>query len=306
MPAPKAQVQPKPSTTKVAAAVTSAPVVAAASSSKTVEESKSAEPIYKWIEDIDSATLMVKDLSAQPAIGLKCEGTVINADGRICVIALSTPQRVYLLDCVAFKHRKFGPDSAEETSESLFENSGLKEFLQNEETIKVMHDARFDSTALYHSYGVKLTKIFDTQMAQYMKQVESGVAAPKLQGPLGDLLVQVNSIKGFNAKKLEMDKLNKTHPKLWATRPLQEKLRDYLVEETQHLLSIYHYFDQNLNQQSKGKMVILDHSQINALLPNHAKTDAPKDTKTNVNLDKLVTKTLQELVVINKRALSGK
>jgi len=213
---------------------------------------------------------------------------------------------VYLLDIVAFKHRKFGPDSALETTESLFEESGLKEFLSNEETLKVCYDCRLDSTALYHQFGVKLIRVFDIQMAAYLKQIDSGIAAPKLQTPLGELLVQHASIKGFNAKFLEMTKMNKTHPKSWSTRPLEVKLRDYLIEETIHLLALYNVFNTTLTAPAKSKLSLLNHSQINALLPNHAKTIPPKDVKTNPNLDKVVLKATQELTVINKRLLTGK
>jgi len=272
---------------------------------KVVEEKKQ-EVGFQLIEDVESATAMVKDLSAQPAIGLKCEGNAVAADGRVSLIALSTPQKVYLIDIIAFKHRKFGPDSAMETTEQLFEESGLKDFLSNEETIKVCHDCRLDSTALYHQFGAKLTTVFDTSMAAYLKQVDSGIATPKLVVPLGELLATHCGVKGFNAKQLEQTKANKTHPKSWSTRPLDAKLRDFIVEETSHLLALYQTLNGVLSAHSKTKIQLLNHSQINALLPTHAKTAAPKDAKTNPNLDKTVMKAMQELTVANKKILTGK
>lgn len=272
---------------------------------KPVEEKKQ-EVGFQIIEDIESATAMVKDLSAQPAIGLKCEGNAVAADGRVSVIALSTPQKVYLLDIIAFKHRKFGPESAMETTEALFEDSGLKDFLSNDTTIKVLHDCRIDSTALYHQFGAKLTTVFDTSMAAYLKQIDSGIAQPKLAVPLGELLATHCGVKGFNAKQLEQTKANKTHPKSWSTRPLDAKLRDYIVEETSHLLQLYQALNSSLSAHSKAKMAVLNHSQINALLPNHAKTAPPKDPKTNPNLDKTVMKAMQELTLSSKKILTGK
>lgn len=67
-------------------------------------------------------------------------------------IQVATPKKVYLFDVLKGGDR-------------LFFDRGLRYLLESTKIMKVMHDCRKDSEALFFQYGVTLRGVWDSQIA---------------------------------------------------------------------------------------------------------------------------------------------
>ena len=165
-----------------------------------VRTKDSSELVAREIEMIDSREKCLEALPllmAERAVGLDCEGVGLGRWGRLCLLQLSTPDKVFLFDPL-----RDGVVSA------------LSPVLTSGRVIKVMHDCREDVSALYHQFGIIPDGIYDTQIAHFM-QLEQNNYAP-YQISLNDLLVKVMGF-GNQAQKVVSDRMKKDS-KIWFFR----------------------------------------------------------------------------------------
>lgn len=78
------------------------------------------------------------------------EGVGIGRFGVICWIAIATNEHVFLLDMCSL-----GPAGIE---------AGIGKIFTDPNILKITHDCRFMSDALFHRYDLKLENVFDTQV----------------------------------------------------------------------------------------------------------------------------------------------
>ncbi|XP_070558747.1 egalitarian protein homolog [Ptychodera flava] len=97
----------------------------------------------------------VNELLAEKVIGVDCEGECLGITGRLTLVQISTVQGdVFLIDIIADRDKH-----------AMFYLGRLKELLESPDVVKVFHNCRSDSAALYCQFGVTLRNVFDTECA---------------------------------------------------------------------------------------------------------------------------------------------
>uniref|UniRef100_A0A0G4HYI2 3'-5' exonuclease domain-containing protein n=1 Tax=Chromera velia CCMP2878 TaxID=1169474 RepID=A0A0G4HYI2_9ALVE len=107
----------------------------------------------RFIDSKDAAQKAVASLMEAASVAVDCEGVSLGRFGRLCLLQMATDSEVFLLDTLR--------DGVVDT---------VAPVLTSTEILKVMHDCREDSSALFHQHGVELRNVFDTQVAHLMSQ----------------------------------------------------------------------------------------------------------------------------------------
>eukprot|EP01066_Platyproteum_vivax_P021227 Platyproteum_vivax@DN9252_c0_g1_i1.p1 len=110
----------------------------------------------------------------------------------------------------------------------------LAPILQNPHLVKVMHDCREDSSALYNQFGIQLKNIYDTQVAH--KILLEREQYPGIQISLNDLLLK--TLKISNLKKTPTDGKMDHDSNLWFYRPINQDLIEYAIQDVLHLTAV--------------------------------------------------------------------
>jgi exonuclease 3'-5' domain-containing protein 1 len=109
----------------------------------------------------------------------------------------------------------------------------LKKFFESDRVVKVIHDCRNDSAALYFQHGVTLNNAFDTQVAHsVIQQQNAGKPAYKSKFVSLNLLCELygNGVI-VNPKKESMKKNYRKDQKYWSRRPLNEDMIFYAASD---------------------------------------------------------------------------
>lgn len=102
----------------------------------------------------DLFTKAVRDIKAEPAIGLSVEGAMFGRHSKVSLLSIATPSRAFVFDMCAL-------------GDAAFDN-GLRDILETEEIEKVIHNCRLVSDCLHHKHHVTICNVFDTQVADLM------------------------------------------------------------------------------------------------------------------------------------------
>ena len=95
-----------------------------------------------------------RELAAHPHIGVDTETTSLDPyRGRIRLLQLATPTKVYVLDLFELPPNALAP---------------IKDVLQADRPVKVLHNAKFDAKMLLHHFGIELGRLFDTMLASQL------------------------------------------------------------------------------------------------------------------------------------------
>jgi len=111
----------------------------------------SSEAIPVIISSEAEAEAICQRALTMKAIGIDCEGSNLSRKGRIYLVQICLGREVYLFDLECL-----------EIASKIA--SHLQKVLENPSVVKVMHDCRMDSDALYHQFNIKLQNVFDTQV----------------------------------------------------------------------------------------------------------------------------------------------
>ncbi|XP_007908852.1 piRNA biogenesis protein EXD1 isoform X1 [Callorhinchus milii] len=165
-------------------------------------------------------------IKQQSVIGVAVEGVDVCRFGKLCWLQIATKSQIYLFDisllgAVAFKN-------------------GLAMILTDSNILKVIHDCRLVSDCLYHQYGVDLTNVFDTQVADVLQfSLETGGLLPSCVSTFEESLVCHLSLLppkvSFLQYRAQMVKVN---PRVWASRPLSPCLLRIAALEVRYLLPL--------------------------------------------------------------------
>ncbi|XP_030415367.1 piRNA biogenesis protein EXD1 isoform X3 [Gopherus evgoodei] len=93
-------------------------------------------------------------IKKQSVLGVAAEGVNLCRHGRLCWLQVATRSRVFLFDIFFLGPRVF--------------KNGLQVVLEDKNILKVMHDCRLISDCLSHQYGIILSNVFDTQVADVL------------------------------------------------------------------------------------------------------------------------------------------
>ncbi|KAA8582281.1 hypothetical protein FQN60_009021 [Etheostoma spectabile] len=107
--------------------------------------------IDEFQEKFGSAVMHIKK---QHVIGVGADGVEVFKHGRLCWLQIATKSKVYLFDILILGARAF--------------KNGLSMILESKHILKVIHDCRAIAGCLIAQFGVKLTNVFDTQVADVM------------------------------------------------------------------------------------------------------------------------------------------
>jgi hypothetical protein len=147
-------------------------------------------------------------------IALDLEGVDLSRAGRISIVQVSTPARCFLIDVLGK-----GPDD--------LVVCWLRSLLQSENILKVIHDSRMDSDALFHLLKIELVNVHDTSCWQAV------IGIPDTS--LNDTLRFHNL-----APNIERDKsVYQRNHAFWATRPLTRQMLDWASGDVQFMFDLY-------------------------------------------------------------------
>ncbi|XP_068132447.1 piRNA biogenesis protein EXD1-like [Hyperolius riggenbachi] len=171
--------------------------------------------------------LAISHIQCQPAIGIAAAGTNVCRHGKLCWLQVASKSHVYLFDITIL-----GP--------TVFQR-GLKTVLEDENVIKVIHDCRGLSDCLYHQYGVALSNVFDTQVADiFLFHMDTGGFLPQRPSTLEECLSKrLNLPHSLLSALTHAQGIVKDNQLLWSLHPMPHSLQKALALETFYVLSLH-------------------------------------------------------------------
>lgn len=180
-----------------------------------------------------------------PAIGFDCEGVRLGRYGRLCLLQIATQDGGVFI-CDALKNGVV---------------EGLAPLLESRGVVKVVHDCREDSSALFHQHGVRLQSVFDTQAANMAIMKRRGERIR--QCSMAEFLRTKLSVhERSDLADVKQAMLNDA--KLWSRRPLTGILLRYLLHDANRLLPLRKAFLQDIHRGGHQQEVLLRKDVVNA------------------------------------------
>ncbi|CAK9102185.1 unnamed protein product [Durusdinium trenchii] len=159
-------------------------------------------------------------------IALDCEGVRLGRFGRLSLMQMQDEDGQVML-CDALR-----PGIVE----------AFRPLLESPSVVKVIHDCREDSSALYHQHGIGLRGIFDTQVAH--ASLERAAGREAYQASASELLQKYLNIDPDDS---ELKSLMLEDPQLWGRRPLSKALVSYAVRSVAYLLPLHELLMEKTN-----------------------------------------------------------
>ena len=153
-------------------------------------------------------------LSCQ-VLALDCEGVDLGRCGELSIIQVSSRNnRCYIFDVLKL----------DKTSHIVL---FLKRLLENTNIVKIVHDVRMDSDALYHCLGIRLHNVHDTQ------------AWDKIIHGREDNL-NITLLRNKCTPNEERDRnVYRVNNRFWAERPITQTMIDWASGDVKYLFDLY-------------------------------------------------------------------
>jgi len=168
--------------------------------------------------------------------------SLVSLVARLCLLQVSTGTKTFIFDVCALGEQVF--------------SCGLKEILESERIIKVFHDCRYDSDALWWLYGIRLRNVLDTQVAFRILREQQGYSK---QLPVKFITL----LRRFVNEKISPDilELKKSLKKrfsedrnFWLRRPIPREALIYAAYDVKKLLEIASNILQSLSERNKKRV----------------------------------------------------
>ncbi|KAK6110647.1 3'-5' exonuclease family protein [Brugia pahangi] len=193
------------------------------------------------------------DSMEERVIGVDFKTVTLGVQGEefLSLVVLATTMQIVVFDVVH--------------SDTILLESGVKEILESETIIKVIHDAKRVATLLAHRYAINLRKIFDTQVAHAILQYE------KFGKAVSDMCTMsfVNLRRVYYPQSIMMSDVTPrklTHLPSWGLRPITEDFLVTVVEEAHCLVTVlYRMISAML---PKHLLALFEEKCLKALIPN--------------------------------------
>ncbi|XP_063764551.1 piRNA biogenesis protein EXD1 isoform X2 [Eleginops maclovinus] len=168
----------------------------------------------------------VMDIKAQHVIGVGANGVGVFEHGRLCWLQIATKSKVYLFDILVLGPRAF--------------KNGLAMILEKKHTLKVIHDCRALAGCLIAQFGVKLTNVFDTQVADVMCfYSNTGGLLPNRVSTLQEVVSLHLKVPSYQLLSLQMmSQLTKEEREMWYKRPCPVPLLKVMALSVIHLQTL--------------------------------------------------------------------
>ena len=170
----------------------------------------------------------VETLETCARVGLSCEGKMLGRHGKLCWVALSTEDDVFMFDIISL-------------GEDVFK-FGLRHILQEGSIKKIVHDARFIADCLHHQYGVEIVNMYDTMVGDQVllnQQVFEGFLPSNFRS-LSTLLRDYLGIEDYH---IFYPRYRRTHleqdTSVWETRPASQCLLLGAARNCLYLQALY-------------------------------------------------------------------
>ncbi|XP_053141783.1 piRNA biogenesis protein EXD1 isoform X2 [Hemicordylus capensis] len=179
--------------------------------------------IDQFQKKFGSAMLHIKK---QNVCSIAAEGVSLCRHGKLSWLQVATRSQVFLFDVFLLGARVF--------------KNGLQMVLEDQSILKVIHDCRWLSDCLSHQYGIMLSNVFDTQVADVLHfSMETGGFLPHRIRTLQECLIQhlrmpYKSVYFLERRQHAVEK----DPEIWFVRPLPPALLNVLALETAYLLPL--------------------------------------------------------------------
>ncbi len=112
------------------------------------------ESSHTLVTDAAGLETCLEDVARHPVVGLDTETTGLDPfTSRVRLVQFATPERAYLIDCFAF---------------DALGHPRLREVLEADRPVKILHNAKFDVRMLGHHAGIRPRGLFDTYLASQL------------------------------------------------------------------------------------------------------------------------------------------
>ncbi|XP_059675906.1 piRNA biogenesis protein EXD1 [Gavia stellata] len=190
----------------------------------------------------------VLHLKQQSVVSIAGEGVNLCRHGKLSWLEIATKSRVFLFDIFLL-----GPQA--------FKN-GLQMVLEDKNILKVMHDCRWISDCLFHQYGVLLSNVFDTQVADALQfSMATGGFLPHRVCTLQECVMQHLKIPSkWDAIMKSRQQMASANPDIWFWRPFPASLLKALALKAMDLLLLHSSLMDNL----MSDLTAVVHGYLNA------------------------------------------
>ncbi|KAM8917572.1 piRNA biogenesis protein EXD1, partial [Spinachia spinachia] len=168
----------------------------------------------------------VMHIKGQHVIGVAADGVELFKHDRLCWLQIATKKKVYLFDILILGDRAF--------------KNGLSMILENVHILKVIHDCRAIAGCLSAQFGVKLSNVFDTQVADVMGfSSKTGGLLPNRVSTLQEVLTLHLKVPPSQLSSLQIkSQLTKEEREILYKRPCPRTLLKVMALSVIHLLPL--------------------------------------------------------------------
>uniref|UniRef100_A0A6J0TQH6 PiRNA biogenesis protein EXD1 isoform X4 n=1 Tax=Pogona vitticeps TaxID=103695 RepID=A0A6J0TQH6_9SAUR len=129
-------------------------------------------------------------IKKQTVCGIAAEGVGLCRHGKLSWLQVATRSQIFLFDIFLLGARAF--------------KNGLQMILEDRNVLKVIHDCRWLSDCLSHQYGILLSNVFDTQVADVLQfSKETGGFLPHCISTLQECLMRYLKMPYKNVSFME-------------------------------------------------------------------------------------------------------
>ncbi|XP_045503175.1 egalitarian protein homolog [Colias croceus] len=203
----------------------------------------------------ESATLidsiMNPKRTTKSIVSFDCEGINLGLKGVLTLCQIATMNgEVYILDIMACP--------------SMVVEGKIKDLLESESVIKIIHDCRNDSVNLYNQFEITLKNVFDTQAAHAVLQLQSqNVPVYKVKNLSLNALCEIYNAP-MNPMKEQLKNVYRRDQRYWARRPLTKDMIIYAASDVLSLVNpaIYAFMSSNIKPDNQQLFEELSNEQV--------------------------------------------
>ncbi|XP_041971580.1 egalitarian protein homolog [Aricia agestis] len=198
---------------------------------------------------IDS--IMSSKRTTKPIVSFDCEGINLGLKGVLTLCQIATMNgEVYILDIMACP--------------GMITEGKIKELLESESVVKIIHDCRNDSVNLYNQFEITLKNVFDTQAAHAVLQLQQqGVPVYKVKNLSLNALCELYNAP-MNPMKEQLKNVYRRDQRYWQRRPLTKDMIIYAASDVLSLVNpaIYTYMSSNIKPENQQLFEELSNEQV--------------------------------------------
>lgn len=184
-------------------------------------------------------------------VSFDCEGINLGLKGVLTLCQIATMNgEVYILDIMACP--------------GMVVEGKIKELLESENVVKVIHDCRNDSVNLYNQFEITLKNVFDTQAAHAVLQLQQqNVPVYKVKNLSLNALCELYNAP-MNPMKEQLKNVYRRDQRYWARRPLSKDMIIYAASDVLSLVNpaIYAYMSSNIKPENQQLFEELSNEQV--------------------------------------------